>query len=397
MSSWRTARLEEVAQILGGGTPARSEESYFGGGIAWATPTDVTALDQLYITETKETVTDAGLRNSSTKLMPAGAVLLTSRATIGFTAVSKVPICTNQGFINFICGPDIVPEYLAFWLRTQKAKMFQHAGGTTFKEIARGTIRKFEVPVPPLTVQRRIVDFLSRAEGIVRLRREAEKKAAELIPALFLDMFGDPATNPKRWPIASIGNISVLVTSGSTPRGGADVYVNEGPYFIRSQNVLMNRLDLSDVARVTPETHRQMARTAVQDGDVLLNITGASIGRVAWVEKIDGEANVNQHVCIIRPDRNTVVPMYLSVCLSMPYHQRFINTVQAGASRQALNHAQVRSLRLAIPSIGSQQRFDENVHAVMSIQSQQSAATAKAQAIFDALLAQVFSPETSVA
>jgi len=113
MSSWRTARLEEVAQILGGGTPARSEESYFGGGIAWATPTDVTALDQLYITETKETVTDAGLRNSSTKLMPAGAVLLTSRATIGFTAVSKVPICTNQGFINFICGPDIVPEYLA--------------------------------------------------------------------------------------------------------------------------------------------------------------------------------------------------------------------------------------------------------------------------------------------
>ncbi len=275
--------------------------------------------------------------------------------------------------------------------------MFQHAGGTTFKEIARGTIRKFEVPVPPLTVQRRIVDFLSRAEGIVRLRREAEKKAAELIPALFLDMFGDPATNPKRWPIASIGNISVLVTSGSTPRGGADVYVNEGPYFIRSQNVLMNRLDLSDVARVTPETHRQMARTAVQDGDVLLNITGASIGRVAWVEKIDGEANVNQHVCIIRPDRNTVVPMYLSVCLSMPYHQRFINTVQAGASRQALNHAQVRSLRLAIPSIGSQQRFDENVHAVMSIQSQQSAATAKAQAIFDALLAQVFSPETSVA
>jgi type I restriction enzyme S subunit len=159
----------------------------------------------------------------------------------------------------------------------------------------------------------------------------------------------------------------------------------------------MNRLDLSDVARVTPETHRQMARTAVQDGDVLLNITGASIGRVAWVEKIDGEANVNQHVCIIRPDRNTVVPMYLSVCLSMPYHQRFINTVQAGASRQALNHAQVRSLRLAIPSIGSQQRFDENVHAVMSIQSQQSAATAKAQAIFDALLAQVFSPETSVA
>jgi type I restriction enzyme S subunit len=390
MTRWRTAKLEDVSQVLGGGTPSRAVESYFGGGIAWATPTDITSLDGLYIAQTKETISDEGLRNSSTKLMPPGAVLLTSRATIGFTAVAQVPICTNQGFVSFVCGPDLVPEYLAYWLRTQKSKLIQHAGGTTFKEIARGTVRKFVIPVPPTAEQRRIVDLLSRAEGIVRLRREAEKKAAELIPALFLDMFGDPATNPMEWPVMTIREISALVTSGSTPRGGAGVYVEEGPSFIRSQNVLMNRLDLSDAARITPDIHKQMARTAVKSGDVLLNITGASIGRVAWVETLDGEANVNQHVCIIRLDYTAAEPIYLSVCLSMPYHQQLINTVQAGASRQALNHAQVRSLRVAVPPIELQHRFVERTSGIISIQSQQSAATAKAQAAFDSLLSVAF-------
>ena len=105
--------LEQVADIFGGGTPSRAESSYFGGDILWATPTDVTALDDLYIKRTKETLTHDGLSESSAKLLPAGTVLLTSRATIGFTAVSKVPISTNQGFVNFVCGPKLQPEYLA--------------------------------------------------------------------------------------------------------------------------------------------------------------------------------------------------------------------------------------------------------------------------------------------
>ena len=128
MIGWRTAKLEGVANVLGGGTPSRRQSTYFGGAIPWATPTDVTALDGIYISKAKEAITDEGLQNSSAKLMPAGAVLLTSRATIGYTAVAEVPICTNQGFVNFVSGPDLVPEFLAYWLRTQKTKLIQHAG-----------------------------------------------------------------------------------------------------------------------------------------------------------------------------------------------------------------------------------------------------------------------------
>lgn len=267
MMQWRTARLEDVAQVLGGGTPSRTEKSYFGGGIAWATPTDITKLDQLYIGETKETVTETGLRNSSTKLMPAGAVLLTSRATIGFTAIAKVPICTNQGFINFVCGPDLVPEYLAYWLRTQKDKMIQHAGGTTFKEIARGTLRKFEIPVPPLPEQRRIVDMLSRAEGIVRLRREAEKKADELIPALFLDLFGDPATNPKGWPVAKVADVlAEPPTLGTMAKSSS----SSGKWLdLRVANIQGGQLTLNDKKWLDlPDA--QISRFALKNGDVVL-------------------------------------------------------------------------------------------------------------------------------
>ncbi|MEI6318774.1 MAG: restriction endonuclease subunit S [Pseudomonadota bacterium] len=191
MIHWRTGRLDEVAEILGGGTPSRQIRHYFGGGIAWATPTDVTALDRLYIAHTKETVTEDGLKSSSAKLMPPGCVLLTSRATIGYTAVSQVPICTNQGFVNFICGKDLLPEFLAYWLRTQKEKMLQQAGGTTFKEIARGTLRKFEISYPPLDEQRRIVDLLARSDGIVFRHRTAQQKASELHNALLSQLFSE--------------------------------------------------------------------------------------------------------------------------------------------------------------------------------------------------------------
>ena len=103
--------LAEVSTLVGGGTPSRLEQAYFDGAIPWATPTDVTKLQGRHLTVTKEKITDNGLKNSSAKLLPARSVLLTSRATIGFVAINSVPMATNQGFINFICGPDLIPEY----------------------------------------------------------------------------------------------------------------------------------------------------------------------------------------------------------------------------------------------------------------------------------------------
>ena len=387
MMQWRTALLEDVAQVLGGGTPSRTEQSYFGGGIAWATPTDITKLDRLYICETKETVSEEGLRNSSTKLMPAGAVLLTSRATIGFTAISTVPICTNQGFVNFICGPDLIPEYLAYWLRTQREKMIQHAGGTTFKEIARGTLRKFEIPLPPLPEQHRIVDLLSRAEGIVRLRREAEKKAAELIPALFIDLFGDPATNPKGWPVATIGNLTNVQTGATPSRENSDYYADAQIPWVKTgevdgSTILATEEKISELA--LSETNCKLFPI----GTILVAMygQGQTRGRTAV---LGIQAATNQACAAILPSSN-IETAFLFVFLQTQYEQ--LRGMAHGGNQANLNLSMVKGLSIILPPLAAQRLFSERLDEIGAIQSQQFTATAKAQATFDALLARCFTP-----
>lgn len=336
------------------------------------------------------------------KLVQAGDVLV-STVRPNLNAVALVPEeldgeIASTGFSVLRANPKLVnPRYLFYRVQHQEfvACLVANATGASYPAVTDGVVRRAPLPLPSLNEQARIVEILDEADQLRRLRREADAKAARILPALFLKMFGDPATNPMGWPIISIGDLTTLVTSGATPRGGAEVYVNEGPYLIRSQNVLMNRIDLSDAARITNETHQQMSRTWVSIGDVLLNITGASIGRVAWVRLLDTQANINQHVCLIRPNKNLVNPAYLSRCLSLPFLQSTINSVQIGASRQALNHVQVRNLRIPKPPITLQSEFARQAIQIEDLLEQADSTGIKLDALWETLLQHAFSGQLS--
>ena len=250
-----------------------------------------------------------------------------------------------------------------------------------------------EDPKRSLAEQKRIAAILDKADAIRRRRHEAARLTEQLIPSLFYDMFGDPGRNPKGWPTRNIGRLTTLVTSGLTPSGGAQVYVNEGPYFIRSQNVLMNRLDFSDAACLPSEIHESMSRTKVAVGDVLLNITGASIGRIAWVESLDREANVNQHVCIVRLDQEQAAPEFVSVCLSLPWGQQLIMRTQSGASRQGLNHQQVRQIEILYPATKLQHEFAKRIREVRALQRAHETQRRESNAMFDSLVQRAFRGE----
>ncbi len=217
MSAFAQVPLDEICTVVGGGTPRRSNTAYFDGTIPWATPTDVTALDSLFIERTKETITEGGLKGSSARLLPPGTVLMTSRATIGYTAITTRPMATNQGFANLICGERIVPEFLAYWLRDQREDLMQLAGGTTFREIPKSTLKKICIPLPPLDGQRRIVNILNQVAKIELLKKQAQERLRELIPALFVKMFGDPVTNPMEWEIRALGDLCDLDRQGLQP------------------------------------------------------------------------------------------------------------------------------------------------------------------------------------
>jgi type I restriction enzyme, S subunit len=158
------------------------------------------------------------------------------------------------------------------------------------------------------------------------------------------------------WGIQKLGILTSKIGSGSTPRGGEKVYLSEGVIFIRSQNVFNNNLDLAQPTYISQEVHRGMRGSTVMPRDVLLNITGASIGRSCVVSNSFTEGNVNQHVCIIRPLKS-LQSEFLQLILSSSLGQKLIFQGQTGSGREGLNFQSIASFKLKLPSLPEQQKI----------------------------------------
>jgi type I restriction enzyme, S subunit len=158
------------------------------------------------------------------------------------------------------------------------------------------------------------------------------------------------------WPIDRIKDHTCKIGSGITPTGGAATYLKSGVPLLRSQNVHFDGLRLDDVAFIGEDTHAEMASTRIRPGDVLLNITGASIGRCTYVPEAFGEGNVNQHVCIIRLS-SRVEHRFLAYCLSAPWGQDQIFSSFTGASRQGLGQRDLGEIQVPIPPVSEQERI----------------------------------------
>lgn len=173
---------------------------------------------------------------------------------------------------------------------------------------------------------------------------------------------------PEDWEVTRIGEISTKVGSGITPTGGSKIYKLTGKPFVRSQNIRWGQLMLDDIVYIDEDTHRKFNSTEIVNGDVLLNITGASIGRSAIVDSRIVGGNVNQHVCIIRCEDNKLIPEYLMQTLISKSGQKQINEFQAGGNRQGLNFQQVKSIQIARPvSIIEQQEICRKTHDIDSL------------------------------
>ena len=170
------------------------------------------------------------------------------------------------------------------------------------------------------------------------------------VPALRFPEFTE------EWKRCIIGELTTKVGSGVTPRGGEAVYKSEGHPFVRSQNVGLGHLILDDIAYIDEDTHQRQKNTELQLDDVLLNITGASIGRSALVNQQIVGGNVNQHVCIIRANKK-LIPSFLCNFLLSQYGQKQIESFQAGGNRQGLNFEQIKSIKIGLPSVEEQKKI----------------------------------------
>ena len=176
---WVVRKLGDLAQIISGSTPKTGEPAYWNGGIKWSTPTDITGCPGKYLAETERTISELGLASCAARLLPAGALLLCSRATVGEVRIAGCQVCTNQGFKSLVCTEDVSNEFLYYKLLTMKQQMIERAIGSTFLEISKRETAALELSMPPLLEQTAIAEVLADldAELAALAQRRAKTRA----------------------------------------------------------------------------------------------------------------------------------------------------------------------------------------------------------------------------
>ncbi|EMR04681.1 restriction endonuclease subunit S [Cesiribacter andamanensis] len=283
---------------------------------------------------------------------------------------AKLLLCDK--LFRIVTSGKVHDEYLIYTLRSAVARhqYEKDATGTSgsMQNIGQDTIKNLLVSLPPLKEQGIIADFLDGRTAqidVLITKKQAllklldEKRTALITQAVTkglnpdaplklsgIDGLGDI---PAHWEVKRLKNLVTKVGSGVTPKGGSEVYVDEGIMFLRSQNIHFNGLRLEDVKYISEETHEAMANSQVSNGDVLLNITGASIGRVTTYT-LHEEANVNQHVCIIRPVNNSY-SAFIRYLLTSTIGQHKIFAGQVGTSREGLTFEEIKNFQFPIPPV----------------------------------------------
>ncbi|WP_424986389.1 restriction endonuclease subunit S [Microbulbifer sp. S227A] len=219
--SWQQVQLGEVADIISGATPKSTVPDFWGGEIAWATPTDLSNLKAKHIASTERRITDAGLKSCAARLLPPNSVLFSSRAPIGLVAINQTPMATNQGFKSFVPSEDLNSDYLYWWLVANKQQIQDLGNGATFKEVSKAIVSNVKIPLPPVGEQRRIAKILDKADAIRRKRQQALALADDFLKSVFLEMFGDPVQNPKAWNIGTVDDCLLGTVGGWSAKGDA--------------------------------------------------------------------------------------------------------------------------------------------------------------------------------
>jgi len=275
------------------------------------------------------------------------------------------------------------PGYLSYALRSPffVETVVSRSTGVSYPAINAPEVSNFGIMLPPLDEQKTIAAFLDRETARIDALIEKKRRQIELLQEKRSALISHAVTKgldpnapmkdsgiewlgqiPAHWNVRKVKHLTTKIGSGKTPRGGAEIYVDSGVMLFRSQNVHFDGLRLDDVVFIDDEVDAEMASTRVRPGDVLLNITGASLGRCCLVGEDIGPANVNQHVCIIRAQRSTVVPDYLSAAMSSFVAQSQIFASENGTSREGLNFQQVGNLLILVPpSLEEQDQISRDI------------------------------------
>ena len=331
------AKLGDVFNLQMGKTPARANAAYWTNGTnAWVSIADLSSYEK-YVGDTKEQITDLAVQESGIKAVPADTIIMSFKLSLGKTAITKVPIYTNEAIMAFLpTGKyDVCPDYFfhRFSGRDWSEGTNRAVMGATLNK---ATLSNMEIVIPPLDEQRRIAAVLDKVSDLIAKRREQLDKLDELVKARFVEMFGDPETNPKGWQrqrldeiCENLDNRRVPITStnrkaGIYPYYGASGIVDYVDDYIFDEDILLISEDGANlVMRSTP---------------------------IAF--SVSGKVWVNNHAHVVRFD-SQATQKYIEICFSLTDISGYIT----GTAQPKLNQAKLNAMMFCIPPLAMQKQF----------------------------------------
>jgi type I restriction enzyme S subunit len=368
---WHVVTLEEIAEITGGGTPKREVHAYWNGNIPWATPTDITNNNKKVIEKTAEYITEEGLKNSSAKLLPAGTVLMTSRATIGYCAINTVPMATNQGFANFICKNNVYNLFLLYLLTFHKDNFEKLGSGSTFKEVAKSTLKSYRVEIPPLPEQHKIAAILSSVDEAIEkteaIIEQTEKVKKGLMQQLLTKGIGHTKFKkteigeiPEEWRIVKLSDI-LKIKHGFAFK--SEHFVNSGSYLLLTPGNFKANGGLQLKGEKEKYYNGEFPKEfLLKQGDLLIVLTDLTpeckiLGSPAIIPE-DNKYLHNQRLGkVVNLDDNRVKKSFLFYFMNSYRYRNHLRNTATGTTVRHTSPDKIYDVSMALPSIEEQEKI----------------------------------------
>ena len=392
--------LESVATLVGGGTPSRTKAEYFGEDVPWVTPTDLPSPGEVRsLGPVAEHITQAGLLNSSARLVPPGTVLFSSRASIGKIAVADRECSTNQGFCNFVPKPGVVDSwYLAYYLSFATNRIIELAGKTTFKEVSRRKLRSFVLPLPSLQEQYKIVRYIDKCVSILdevsSLLCKTRLEANALLPSSLARLFAELRVS---YSSVTLGNCLVESKYGTSRRCDASA---TGTPVLRIPNVARGEISLNGL-KYCKFSDKELNRLRLNTGDILVVRTNGSpdlVGRCAVYGEHKRPTAFASYLIRLRVDPDALDPHFLDLFLTSTMGRDAIAKIRrTSAGQYNVNSGNLRGVELPLPPLSIQRKVTKQLieqrNVIENITSRHAARSDDANMLMSAVLRKAFAGE----
>ncbi|MCT3979664.1 restriction endonuclease subunit S [Elizabethkingia anophelis] len=339
--NWEVKRINEIANVYGGGTPSTKNPIFWNGDINWFTPTEVG--NTKYLLNSLRKITEIGLNNSSAKILPAGTILMTTRAGIGDLGILKLPSATNQGFQSLIPLENINGEYLFYLALTLKPALLQNASGSTFLEISPSKVKSIQIPLPPLPEQKAIAEVLSDTDTWIESLEKLIAKKQFIKQGAMQKLL----TPKEDWEVKKLGEVcDVRDGTHDSPK-----YFDSGVKFITSKNIVNNKLDFAEISYISFSDATEInKRSKVDKNDIIMSM----IGTIGNAVLIDFEPDFCiKNVALLKP-RN-ISSTFLIQMIKSPYFQNLLNSKMDGGIQKFVSLGVLRDLKFNCPKFLSEQ------------------------------------------